>query len=243
MQIISNLGNSLAGVKDTIEAKEAIHWTIALRQAELTILDKTGVLRTNTYSRSKAVREHDLLQEQIKYLKFIFNIFSWVPILGIWLRNKLADIRERIANFEITQPETEKLFRDCRMELDAATAKKQEILAQYPEAESLTFMQLQEKYGEEALVETIFAYMEPRIRSQLSGIPESVGVALYEVSPRLRNVVLERIQKLQQEYLTPTPEAIVGNAIASLPPERRQVFLGLLASEMGNLPNQDSQSS
>lgn len=236
MQILSNLGNSLAGVYDTIDAKKAIHWTLALRQAELIILDKTNVLRTNTDSQVKAIREGVLLQEQLKYLKLIFPILRYIPLLGIWLKNKIADISDRLSRFESLQLQNSQLFRDCQMELDVAESKKQEILAEYPEAEILSYRQLQEKYGQEALLETNYAYIEARLRSAYYGLPESVGVALFDVSPQMRQALTERInQFLQQQRPANSLGQEIINAISLLPADRQQVVLGLLASEVGSL--------
>ncbi|QLE46425.1 hypothetical protein FD723_40145 (plasmid) [Nostoc sp. C052] len=240
MKILSNLGNSLAGVGDLIDAKKAIHWTLGLRQAELIILDKTNVLRTNNDSQLKAIREGDLLQEQLKYLKLVFPALRCTPVLGIWLKNKIADINDRLSRFEALQAQTNQLFRDCRMELDVARKKKQEILEEYPEAQELTYMQLQEKYGQEALLETNFAYIEARLRSAFYGFPESVGVALFDVSPQMRQALTERInQFIQQQRPTNNLGEAIVNAIYSLPTDRQQVVLGLIASEVGSLSAND----
>jgi hypothetical protein len=191
--VISSLANSTAGIAEIVDNEYRTHWTRGLRQAELIILDKESALLANKLAIARGLREINLLVEVKKYLNPLAKVFSKIPILGLCLTNKITDIEERIEQFHRNQEKQTYLSRDCEMELNTAVRLKTEIIKRNPEATQLSYLELQEKYSDEALTEKMYAFIEARIFAYKHGLSESVGVALFESSVERRKLLLKRL--------------------------------------------------
>lgn len=222
--IVSNLGNSSAGVYDSIRAEERIDWSRGIRQAELTYLDRQAALRMNSLSARKKERDIQLKQEQIIALKRVLIFGRFIPLLSTYLSNVLENLIDEIKIWEESKEHSEALWRDCVFELQAAQQEKERILQKHPEALHMTYEQLQ-KRAELALREKKLAYIKPRYWAARNNLPESVGAALFDASDEERDYLISRIT--QDLYGTPVPEEVLGIAqiIAKFPVEEQKRLL------------------
>lgn len=222
--IFSNLGNSSAGVFDSIRAEERIDWSRGIRQAELTCLDRQAALRANLLSARKKERDIQFKQEQIACLKRILTVVRFVPLLSTYLSNTLENLIDEIKIWDESKEHSEALWRDCVFELNAAQREKERILQQHPEALQMTYEQLQERAAI-ALREKKLAYIKPRYWAARNNLPESVGAALFDASEDERDYLMTRLT--QDLYGTPVPEEVleIAQIVAKFPVEEQKRLL------------------
>jgi hypothetical protein len=221
---ISNLGNSKAGVIDTIKTAERIHWTLGLKQAENTVFAQSATLRSNIWNNRKLGRDVCLKREKVSWLKKIWYFCRFIPILGNSIRNNIETLLDEIAAWEEGDLVRESLFRDCAYELKIAQEELHRILQEHPEIESLSYEELQE-YSLVALKEKKLSYLSPRYWSAKNGLPETVGVTLFEVSDDERDYLITRIA--QKMYNLPATEETIRLAgiFSQLPPHEKEILL------------------
>ncbi len=222
--ILTNLGNSSAGVLDSIRNETRIHWTRGLRQAELTILDRESALRTNSISSRKTARAIQFKREQVVTLTKVFAIARFIPLVSTYIANLLDNIKDDIQVWEESQEHATALWRDCLFELNAARQEKEHILQEHPEGVHMTYEQIQQQ-AVIALREKKVAYIVPRYWAALNGLPEAVGVAIFEASKEERDYLMTRVIQdlhgiqIQQETLE------LAKTIAQFPiNEQKQLF-------------------
>lgn len=222
--MLSNLGNSKGGVLDAIRSAEQIDWTLGLKQAENTEFSQRSVLRSNFWSNRKATREIELKQEKIRWLYPIWKVVQFVPVVGKIVSNTLETLCDEVQAWEEAQDDRQVLFRDCAYELSIAQAEIQRILQEHPEAQTLTYEELQER-SLIALKEKKLSYLVPRYWAAKNGLPESVGATLFECTDSERDYLLTRIA--QKLYGFPATEQTIRLAqkIAQLPELQQQQLL------------------
>lgn len=221
---LSNLGNSNAGVVDAIRSAERIHWILGLKQAENTILAQKSTLQSNIWSNRKACRDIDLKKEKIVWLTKAWWLFRLVPVFGTHISNKLETLRDEIAAWKESASDRESLFRDCAYELKVAQEELNRILQEHPEAELLSYEQLQEQ-SIVALREKKLSYIAPRYWAAKNNLPETVGATLFDATDEERDYLIARIA--QKMYSLPATEETIRLAgyIAQLPLEEQQSLL------------------
>lgn len=196
MDILSNLGNSRAGIIDAIQVEYRKHWTRGLRQAELIIVDKQMTLAKNLVAFRQLERRIKIFEDRFKYT----NYFQWltsVPILGKSIEDKILSLGESIHLMQLEIQKSEALFRDCNMELCVAQEQKQWILGQHPEAMEKTYEILQQEYSSEALVGQKEFLIDTKMVSALKGIPEEVVAIIFESTPKVQELLIKRVNELQ----------------------------------------------
>src|SRR5919202_1604141 len=190
---LTNLSNSKSGVESIIRAQERQHWLRGLRQAELVILEKEGALLHGQIALAKQERQRVLSLEILATLTPVTKKVGFVPIFGQWLSGRIKDIHESLQQLEASYSKQEAMVRDCQQELKAAQDEWHRIVGEHPEILDLSSEEIEDRYGQAVLLEKKLAYIVPRAWAAEYGLPESVGVALYEATPNERQYLLARI--------------------------------------------------
>lgn len=222
--MLSNLGNSKAGVVDAIRAAERIDWTLGVRQAENTIFAQKSALQSNIWNERKTCREIDLKHEKVQWLQKLWWICRFVPILSTSIYNKIETLRDEITAWKEGILDRKSLFRDCAYELQVAQQELDRILKEHPEAQTLTYEELQER-SLIALKEKKLSYLAPRYWAARNNLPEAVGVTLFDATDDERDYLIARIA--QKMYNLPATEETIRLAgyIAQLPPDEQKSLL------------------
>jgi hypothetical protein len=138
---LTNLGNSQAGALWEIRIAKRQHWTLGLRAASLTIYSMQSALTTHQAGERAAARKMAIAQSDLNFLKKSRVFWRHIPLLAIRLENKIEELEdERLTQLK-SLPKIQLLVRDCEMELAAAIAERDLILAEHPEALELSYLE------------------------------------------------------------------------------------------------------
>lgn len=216
---LTNLGNSQAGALWEIRIAKRQHWTLGLKAASLTIYSTQSALAAHQAGERAAARKMAIAQSDLNFLKKSRIFWQRIPLVAIRLENKIEELEdERLSQLK-SLPKIQLLVRDCEMELQAAIAERDLILAEHPEALALTYLELQTKYSREALMGKLAYFMAARVWASANNLPESVGQLVFEGSESDRLELLIKELQIRHDALPTLQTAQIATKLAMLPQE------------------------
>jgi hypothetical protein len=210
MQYLTNHSNSSSGTLEIIRVESRKYWYRGLKQAELIIREKKAALSSNRRARERMLRDIQLIEESLIYLRPISKILRPIPILGTWLFNRVCDQDDKIVDCKNSMIENESLFRDCQTELEVATLEYNRMLKEHPEATELSFQELEALHGSIALLAQKASFVSHRMFAIETGLPIEAAIALLEADPEEREYLWERIAKVRNEIGVGEAAAFMG---------------------------------
>lgn len=216
---VTNLGNSQAGALWEIRIAKRQHWTLGLRAASLTIYSMQSALSTHQSGERAASRKAAIAQSDLDFLKKSRKLWQFIPLLAIRLESKIQELEdERLGQLK-SLPKIQLLVRDCEMELAAAIAERDLILAEHPEALELSYLELQTKYSREALMGKLAYFMAARVWASANNLPESVGQLVFEGSESDRLELLVKELQIRHDAIPSLQAAQITSKLAILSQE------------------------
>jgi hypothetical protein len=216
--------NSWAATIHEIRKQERLHWFLGLRQAELCVRDKEQIIDANAHAERKYQRSMRRLQRELDAL-------NRLPELTPDEEDRIEELEDEIGQGKRTWVASQPLIRDAQLEYEIAKAERDRILQEHPEAQSLSFEELQKRYTLPALVEVHARYVAARIWSAQNGVPESVGSMLFELAPQEQEVVMRREVELRSGVEIGQNIVEAARRIASLPEAQRQLVVKALSDD------------
>lgn len=216
---VTNLGNSQAGALWEIRIAKRQHWTLGLRAASLTIYSMQSALSTHQAGERAASRKAAIAQSDLDFLKKSRRLWQFIPLISIRLESKIQELEdERLGQLK-SLPKIQLLVRDCEMELAAAIAERDLILAEHPEALELSYLELQTKYSREALMGKLAYFMAARVWASANNLPESVGQLVFEGSESDRLELLVKELQIRHNAIPSLQAAQIASKLATLSQE------------------------
>ena len=204
--------NSRAGVLREIQKQYSIHWFLGLRQAELFIFDRSQVLAQHYQKQKEFNRQVEAYKRQLNQLRQFQNHWmgqwiyallvghkSWFGEPELALNQKIEHLEDLIEAAEQQQSFLEPLIRDAINELRAAEQMKEQIVSSHPEALSMSYDELQERFSSVALSELQVLHMAARVWAVRNYLPEGVGQTIFEHGIAERGLLLQRVNQMVGE--------------------------------------------
>jgi hypothetical protein len=186
VQPIANIHqNSVGGQRHEIRNAERLHWLEGLRCAELYIKQhQEGLLVTDTQQR-KMQRTIAQLEDDIEELREQLGQSTESRAKRKIERDiEAKQDRIRLVKFNLSQ--LQPLIRDSMLLLAEAFKERTRIIEANPQSEELSYVEIQQGITAEITERRMTKYIAGRI----TGLPETAGVALTDISPEKRGEVL-----------------------------------------------------
>ena len=216
--------NSQAAVLFEIRKQESVHWLLGLRQAELTINDRESALRANQKLLRRQLRELGSKARRLASLEKInFPVNEQIDEM----ENLKDDLEEATIQIEQKLPP---LVRDCQMELSVAISEKARILKSHPEAESLSFEELQQQFSGAALRSKQSRFIAAAAWASQNGLPEGAGQLLFDIPDQEREIVMAESVRLLSGVQATAISVNVAQYSSQLLISQQQQLLTLIQS-------------
>ena len=213
-----NLGNSQAGVLWEIRIAKRQHWTLGLRAATLAIYSAQSALTLHQTGQREVARKNAIAQSDIKLLKQTRVFWQHLPVVGVRLQARLEKLEDELVEQIKSLPKIKLLVRDCEMELRTATAERDAILQEHPEAIALSFPELQARYSREALMGKLAYFTAARVWASANNLPESVGQLVFEGDDSDRLELLVRELEIRHQAMPVLQAAEIARRLTALTP-------------------------
>lgn len=224
---LSNLSNhSTAAALQAILKQEQIHWFDGLKAAELLILELQNALagfvekqRQCDRDSRELTRQRDKLITSIIGDYFSYNqqltlrsisaedqanlmssILAQINLVSPTIADQVEGCGDRIEALDREMSQVQSIqVRDAQSVLAVAQQQRDRILETHPEALGLDYAELQHQFAPIALRERQAHYLAARIWAIHSGLPETVGVALFDVPVADRAYLIQREQEVRSQ--------------------------------------------
>lgn len=219
--ITHQTSNSQAAVRFEIRKQERVHWFLGLRQAELIVDAKQGVLDYNERQLRRGLRKVRQKQRQLDRLIVIQKLS-----LGLLpLQDAIESLQDDIAEAKQEYGKIHPYVRDALMERDTAAIERDRIIHEHEEELNTNFDELQEKYAQPAMLQGFARYFASRVWASQNHLPEALGSLLFELAPEERDWVMTNEMQLRLGVDVSGALAQASGTLASLPPEQQQQVL------------------
>ncbi|MBW4514581.1 MAG: hypothetical protein KME11_05090 [Timaviella obliquedivisa GSE-PSE-MK23-08B] len=229
-QLTSHSINSFGAVLLNIRREENIHWYFGLKQAEIYHKSLSAALtETHLQMRKHAVEVAEIAQT----LEDIDAQATPRTVAAANLQEATRELNEfKLAHSEATLLALRSQEKDILTELAVAAGERDRILNQYPQLQELTYDSIQ-SFTIEAQLCRESKYIAARAWACQAGLPEAVGVALFDVPQEFRSQVsakeieyrsqvlfldrgMENVQAILQDLDPETRAKVLLNAAESV---------------------------
>ena len=220
---IMHLGaNSLAAVRHEIRKQERIHWTAGLRQAELIVRDKLDALHQSEVQARKCSRNLRLLKHEYDELNARRDALTFKEEI------RIEEIEDEVVAAKRDWFNIQPLLRDANMEMEAAAQERDRIVKDHPECKDLSFQELQELYGQPALMNKLASFFAAEAWASMNHLPSSVGHLVLDTAPENREMLMRLEAEIRTHVCLDETTVQAARRIASLPPEEQEKVINLL---------------
>lgn len=164
-----------------------------LKAAENTIAEKKSTLRDVVLKQRAQQRQQTVQKQQLivweERLAAISGEGSEVELQRLKLQQKIGDLTDELAAAKLETARLQDMIRDAQVELDAAQTEKHLLVQQHPFLNELSYEELQNRAGSEALMDRLSKVAATALLQQ-QGFPEQFSTMLLELAPESVELIL-----------------------------------------------------